>query len=188
MDSRFRSFKPDDKQCMQTNQYMKKIQSKVKIGSGDYTDLRGITKQKNGKETPIIFTKVKYVPQLFCNLISLTSVLNKGFKLNRNQDGIAIRKANTEYVFDQRIKSGDREVAGIQIEIWNAEKAGVCRGCTHTILGHPSGHITNLTSKYLELSKVGHDKICESCIRGKQRQKNVMKNVEFRAEKPESQL
>ena len=33
-----------------------------------------------------------------------------------------------------------------------------------------------------------HDKICESCIRGKQRQKNVTKKVEFRAEKPGYQV
>ena len=64
----------------------REISSKVKIGSGDYVEaeligsLRGIAKQKNGKETPITLTNVKYVPQLFCNLISLTSVLNKGFK------------------------------------------------------------------------------------------------------------
>ena len=75
------------------------------------------------------------------------------------------RKANTEYMFDQRIKSG---LAGIQIEIWDAETVGVYRGRTHTILGHPSGHITNLMAKYLDLSKMEHDKICESCIRGKQ--------------------
>ena len=57
-------------------------------------------------------------------------------------------------------------------------------GCTHAILRHPSGHITNLMVKYLDLSKFEHDKICESCIRRKQRQKNVTKKVEFRAEKP----
>ena len=101
----------------------RKIQSKVKIGSGDYVEakligeLRGIAKQKNGKETPITLTNVKHVPQLFCNLISLTSILNKWFELNGNQDRMAIKKANTEYMFDQRMKSGDGELAGIQIEI-----------------------------------------------------------------------
>ena len=52
------------------------------------------------------------MPQLFCNLISLTSVLNKGFKLDGNQSKISIRKSNMEYMFNQRIKSRDREVAG----------------------------------------------------------------------------
>ena len=94
-------------------------------------------------------------------------MLNKGFKLNRNEKGMTIKKANTEYMFDQRIKSKDGELASIRIEIWDTKTAGVCRRCTHTILGHPSGHITNLTAKYLDLNKFEHDKICESCIRGK---------------------
>ena len=50
-------------------------------------------------------------------------------------------------MFDQCIKSGDGELAGIRIEIWDAETAGVCRGGTHTILEHPSKHITNLMPK-----------------------------------------
>ena len=49
--------------------------------------------------------------------------------------------------------------------------AGVLRAFTLAILGHPSGHITNMTTKYLDLNKMENKKICESCIRGKQRQK-----------------
>ena len=98
---------------------MRKIQSKVKIGSRHYIeaelirDLIGIAKQKNGKETPITLTNVKYVPQLLCNLISLASVLNKGFKLNGNEKGFTIKEANKGHMFDQPIKSGDGELAGI---------------------------------------------------------------------------
>ena len=85
----------------------------MKIGSGDHLeanlikDIRGIAKQKIGKETLITLNNVKYVPQLFCDLISLTSVLDKGFKLNRNEKGMAIKKANMKYMFDQGIKSGE---------------------------------------------------------------------------------
>ena len=104
-------------------------------------------------------------------------VLNEGFKLNGNKDGMTIRKANTEYMFDQSIKSGDSELAGIQIEIWNAEMVGICRGYIHAILEHPNGYITNLKAKHLDLSKMEYDKICESCIRGKQCQKNATKRL-----------
>ena len=95
----------------------RKIQSKVKIGSRDYVeaeligDLRGAAKQKNGKETLITMINIKYVPQLFCNLISLTSILSKGFTLDGNEKGMAIKKANMEFMFDKCIKSGDRELA-----------------------------------------------------------------------------
>ena len=174
---------------MQT-QDTREIQSKVKIGSRDYVEaeliesLRGIAKQKNGKETLITLTNVKYVPQLFCNLISLISVLNKGFNLNGNENGMTIRRGNTEYMFDQHIKSRDRALAGIRIDIWDVETADVCRGCTHAILGHPCEHITNLIAIFLDLNKMVHDKICKSCIKGKQHQKNVAKKVEFKAKKP----
>ena len=55
-------------------------------------------------------------------------MLNKGFKLNGNENRITIRKSNTEYMFDQRRKSGDGELAGIKIDMWDIETAGVCRG------------------------------------------------------------
>ena len=73
-------------------------------------------KQLNGTETPIFLTNVKNVPQLFCNLISLTSVLNKGYKLTGNEKGISIQKLNRKYLFDQHIKSGDGELVGVEIE------------------------------------------------------------------------
>ena len=39
-----------------------------------------------------------------------------------------MKKANMEHMFDQCIESGEGELAGIQIEIWDEEAAGVCRG------------------------------------------------------------
>ena len=101
---------------------------------------------------------------------------------------MTIRKGNTEYMFNQRFKSRDRELAGIKIDIWDVETAGVCRGGTHAILGHLCKHITYLTAKFLDLNKMAHDKICESCIKDKQRPKNVAKKVEFKAKKPGNQV
>ena len=129
--------------------------------------MRGIAKQKDGKETPITLTNIKYVPQLFCNLISLSSVLDKGFKINENgnENGMTIRKGNTEYIFDQRIKSGEGELAGIRIDIWDVETASVCMGCTHAILGHTCKQITNLTAKFLDLNKIVHEKIAKVVVK-----------------------
>ena len=107
---------------------IRKNNSEVKIGGGDYVeakligDLRGVTQQKNGKNTLITLINVKYVPQFFCNHISLTNILNNGFKLDGNQNGMTIRKANIEYMFNQRIKSGDEELPGIQLEILDTER------------------------------------------------------------------
>ena len=61
-------------------------------------------------------------------------------------------------MFDQQIKSEDRELAGIQIEILNTKIVGVCRGATRRVLGHLSSRITNMTVKYLSLKKTKHAK------------------------------
>ena len=94
--------------CRLTN--TKKIHSKVKIGSRDYVaaepigDLTGIAKQKNGKETLITLTNMKYVPQLFCNLICLMSILNKGFKLNGYEKGMTIKNQMLSICLINRLK------------------------------------------------------------------------------------
>ena len=87
---------------------------KVKIGSGEYVDaniigdVSGIAIQQDGTRKDITLRNVKYVPRLFCKLISLTT--------NENGDGITIEKASTSYTFDQQIKSGDGEFVGLEIK------------------------------------------------------------------------
>ena len=94
----------------------RKISSKVKNGSREYVeaniigDISGIATQKDGTKKDITLRNVKYVPCLFCKLISLTSTMSRGFKMTGNGDGITIQKANMSYRFDQQIKSGDREL------------------------------------------------------------------------------
>ena len=132
---------------------MREINLKIKIGRGEYLeakvigDLRGTVKQQHGTEIPFFLTNVKYVPQLFCNLMSLTSVLTKGFKLTGNKIGISIQKLNRKYLFDQHIKSGDGELAGIQIDTLQPDITTICRRCMHAVLGHPSTETTNMTAK-----------------------------------------
>ena len=128
-------------------------------------------------------TNVKYVPQLFWNMISLTSVLSKGYKLTGNEKGISIQKLNRKYLFDQHIKSRDGELVGVEIETLQTDMTAICRGYKHAVLGYPSAETTNMTAKKLSLNIKPHENICENCIMGKQRQKYIPKNTEFKAEK-----
>ena len=72
----------------------RKISSRVKIGSGEYVeaniigDVSGIVIQKDGTKKDITLREVKYIPCLFCKLISLTTTMNRGFKMTGNGDGI----------------------------------------------------------------------------------------------------
>ena len=100
----------------------RRISSKVKIGSSKYVDaniicdVSDIAIQKDGTKTDITLRDVKYVPRLFCKLISQTITINRGFKMTGDGDGITIRKASTSYKFDQQIKSGDGELVGLKIK------------------------------------------------------------------------
>ena len=100
-----------------------------------------------------------------------------------NEKGISIQKFNRKYMFDQHIKSGDGELVGVEIVTTQTDVTAICRGCSHAVLGHPTTETTNMTAKKLSLNNMPHDKICENCIMGKQRQKNIPKNTEFKAEK-----
>ena len=62
-----------------------KISSIVKIGSGEYVDVNiigdvsGTAIQKDGTKKDITLRNVKYVPCLLCELVSLTTIMNRGF-------------------------------------------------------------------------------------------------------------
>ena len=53
----------------------------------------------------------------------------------------------------------------------------------HAVLGHLSAETTNMTAKKLNLNMMPHEKICESCIKGKLYQKNIPKKTELKSEK-----
>ena len=82
------------------------------------------------------------------------------------------------------IKSGDGELVGSKNNLCDTEMVDICSGCIQIILGHPRTHVTNLTAKYLDLSIMLHDKKCLSCIRGKQRLKNVTNKVKLKIKNP----
>ena len=85
----------------------RRISSKVKIGSSKCVeaniigDVSGIAIQKDGTKTDITLRNIKYVTRLFCKFISLTTMMNRGFKMTGDGDGITIQKAAMTYRFDQ---------------------------------------------------------------------------------------
>lgn len=63
----------------------------MKIGNGVYLKAlkigtkTGIVEQVDGTKRKIVLNNVKYVPELFCNLISLTQAMNSDFELKGNK-------------------------------------------------------------------------------------------------------
>ena len=101
------------------------ILSKAKIDSGEYVDahimgdVSDVAIQKDGTKKDITLRNIKYAPCLFCILISLTTIMIRGFKMTGNGHGITLEKASTSYTFDQRIKSSDGELIWLEIELGN---------------------------------------------------------------------
>ena len=88
------------------------------------------------------------------------------------------------YNFNQKIKSGEGQLVGMKIIEGTDEVAAIGMGSVHTVLGHPSNLLTSSTARKLSMRSICANEICESCIQGKQRQKNVNKKVDFKVVKP----
>jgi len=59
-------------------------------------DKRGVVMQKNGARVPILMKYVKYVPQLYCHLFSISAVLKEGCLLEGIFEQINIEQKRTK--------------------------------------------------------------------------------------------
>ena len=98
-----------------------------------------------------------------------------------NGHGITIEKASTSYRFDQQIKSSDGELNGLEIKLEKNEYTNLHIGSMHAILRRPSNHLTNHSVEKMGLKRIYMEATCESCIKAKQKQKNVQKYIDFKA-------
>ena len=144
-------------------------------------DLYGTAILEDGKEINIILQNVKYTPDPFCNLISLTTVPQKGFKLSRDESGLYLKKSNATYNFNKKIKNGEGQLIGKKIIKCTDEIAAIRMGLTHAVLGHPSYLLTSSTATKLGMRSMRANEICESSTKGKQRQKKMNKTIDFKA-------
>ena len=99
----------------------------------------------------------------------------------RNGHRISIEEAFASYTFDQQIKSGDRELIGLEIKLEKIEYANLHIGSTHAILGHPSNQLTNLTAEKMGLKRIHVEASCESCTEAKQKQKKCTKTCRLQS-------
>ena len=61
------------------------IESNITFGNGEHLqatligDKKGYVRQRDGTEKPILLRKVKYIPNLACNLLSISTALQSGY-------------------------------------------------------------------------------------------------------------
>ena len=79
-------------------------------------------------------------------------------------------------------KNGDRKLIELEIKLGKIEYTNLHIGSTHAILRHPSNHLTNLPAEKMGLKMIHVEATYERCIKAKQKQKNLPKYVDFKAE------
>ena len=141
----------------------------------------GVVIQKDGTKTRIKMKNVKVVPDLFCNLFSISAALKEGCYLEGNASELTVSIGKRKYRFDNKIKSGKGFVFGIRINSDGNITSSMPMRTTYHInkiherLGHPGENITRATAKILGVNLHGTMKHCDGCVLGKMRQKNLPK-------------
>ena len=133
-------------------------------------------------------TNVKFIPELNCNLLSLTRTINVGFSMTGNKTGIWISKDAMTYHFDRRFKSESGELYGLKIDDRdvrtniNARAANkLSASVVHAKLGHAGETYTRETAKLLIIELKGPFPDCESYSVSKIKQKNISKSTQNKA-------
>lgn len=97
------------------------INTEVKMGDGRIVKatkkglFQGTVMQKDGKTTSVNF-QVKYVPDLHCNLLSITTAIRNGAKLSNEGEVIVLKKNDVVLKFDHMTKAGDGNTMSMCIE------------------------------------------------------------------------
>jgi len=101
---------------------VKEGDSYITVGSGEDLPcrkvgrVRGYVLDSKGKQTRITLERVKYVPDLCCNLLSLTTIMKQGFSLYGKDGTLAIGKGIQKINFTKKIRTAiNGELFGLQI-------------------------------------------------------------------------
>jgi Reverse transcriptase (RNA-dependent DNA polymerase)/gag-polypeptide of LTR copia-type len=126
----------------------------VKLGDGSIVKatkqgiLKGKVQQIDGTSTIVQF-EVKYVPDLWCNLLSITTSIKNGSSLTNEESILVLTKNEKKIKFEQGSQSGDGSTMSVKIiPIVNSSKIELLTAATnlnqkqidindmHRLLGH----------------------------------------------------
>ena len=153
-------------------------------------------KNANRKHQKVILEKVDYVPNLVCNLFSLTTALTNDWKTSGNKNGIQIRKGNQEIHFDKKVNGKTGFVFSamfmttldMAMVMMNQERKKMTYKQAHLLLGHPSKEITKATAKKCNWELTMEPQPCIGCQIAKARQKNMNKEATKKSKTPGERL
>ena len=129
------------------------------------------------------------VPDMYCNLISMTKLMDKGYMITGKNNEIKVEKKRTSIIFDRKVRSGNGILVGLALirkkeNFTSKKKVKNEIVSAHHVLGHPSDALTRATKKKHGMHThhlSSHP--CENCIISKIRKKNLGKIAKKKAVK-----
>ena len=134
---------------------LKEDYAKIKIGSGKTMlatkrgTYEGMVISKDNKKTMIQLRNVRYVPEMFCKLISLTKAMKNGYDVIGKNNIITLQSGKQKISFDRVIQSGKGILLGMMTETLkkNENQAKYTEKEFHDMLGHPNNHACHMTAR-----------------------------------------
>ena len=173
-----------------TNMYdCQTINEEIRVGSGKTIRATKIGKlkvkirQTTGKVTVVALTNVKFVPELWCNLFSLTAVLDKGFNLGNQGKVITVSKGDVTIGFDRIFPTTSGFIMAADMEQIGADTAAPVLEAgreidirhLHGMYAHPGETVLRNTAAAYNLKVKAKMEKCEDCALSKARQANLNK-------------
>ena len=142
----------------------KQIDEDIMIGNGKPMKatkvglIRLETMQQDGSIRSFTMTNVKFVPELYCKLFSVTTALDKGFQIGNKGRKIFLQKGDFRIAFDKVFETKTGFILGVDLAVHTSEMAqtGLEAGREinvnelHEKLGHPPEESTQKTGKMLD--------------------------------------
>jgi hypothetical protein len=147
--------------------------------------VKGNSINKNGKiQGSIDLSGVMYLKNGRYNLLSVTKIMNSGWKLEGDEKSMSLVKENKKLTFDIKIHTTRGVLFAVKIDkrteivgiVKEVKKVNLVTSMeAHQCLGHLSQQSTKDTAKQLGWHLTGEFVKCEDCAIGKGHQKNVNK-------------
>jgi hypothetical protein len=171
---------------------VKDINEKITIGNGQIMKANKVGSLKchviqlNGSSVDVTLKEVKYAPELWVNLFSISKALKKGFDLSNKGLMISLKKGSVSVTFDRVIKTVNGSISGIKMITYDPSVAYLAKGSLtaikeidvnkfHEMNGRFGVDRLKKTANIRGLKLRGELKVCGDCALAKARQRNVNK-------------
>jgi hypothetical protein len=153
----------------------------VKVGS-----LKCHAIQLNGSSINVTLKEVKYVPELWVKLLSISKALKNGFDLRNKGLMISLKKRSVSVTFYRVIKVVNGSISSMKMTTYDPSVSYLAKGSLtaikeidvkkfHEMIGHCGIDRLNKTANIHGLKLKGEFKVCEDYALSKARQRNVNK-------------